>query len=272
MVKENKSIASLILAAGRGSRMKDFNGNKTLLPLIRGESSFKGQLPILHHILENLPSGKKAIVVNHKKEDIRKATSTNEIQYFEQPRLNGTGGALLAAQTYIEQAPYNYLLVTMGDVPLVEKNIYQMLVDRLEYNSMVILGFSPEDKKQYGILEINGTFVDKIVEWNYWKNYPLEKQADLTICNSGIYAFRKQELVRCLPVLASRPHLIQKNINGQTLQIEEFFITDIVEYMTEDKLEIGYIVAENEYEVLGVDDISALEKAQDLYSKRSGSR
>ena len=38
--------ASVILAAGRGSRMKEFEGNKTLLPLIPEKTAFEGGFPI----------------------------------------------------------------------------------------------------------------------------------------------------------------------------------------------------------------------------------
>ena len=69
-LEATKTTASLILAAGRGSRMKEFHGSKTLLPLIPRESPYKGDRPIILEILNNLPSGPKAVVVNHRKEDV----------------------------------------------------------------------------------------------------------------------------------------------------------------------------------------------------------
>jgi len=61
------NTASLILAAGRGSRMEGFEGNKTLLPLVPEKSPFEGKQPILLHILNSLPVGPRAVVVNHKR-------------------------------------------------------------------------------------------------------------------------------------------------------------------------------------------------------------
>ena len=58
------------MAAGRGSRMREYEGNKTLLPLVPGNSTYEGTQPILVHILKSLPPGPKAIIVNHKKEDV----------------------------------------------------------------------------------------------------------------------------------------------------------------------------------------------------------
>ena len=59
----DSEIASIIMAAGRGSRMKGYEGNKTLLPLCPGTSTFEGSHPILLHLLTNLPTGEKALIV-----------------------------------------------------------------------------------------------------------------------------------------------------------------------------------------------------------------
>ena len=50
--------------------MKEFEGNKTLLPLVAVQSPLQGKNPILTVILSKLPPGPKAVVVNHKKEDV----------------------------------------------------------------------------------------------------------------------------------------------------------------------------------------------------------
>ena len=48
----DSEIASIIMAAGRGSRMTGYAGNKTLLPLLSGNSAFAGSHLILHHLLD----------------------------------------------------------------------------------------------------------------------------------------------------------------------------------------------------------------------------
>ena len=95
-----------------------------------------------------------------------------------------------------------------------------------------------------------------------------ETQAALTICNSGIYAVKKAALVDYLPILASRPQIVQKSVNGQMMDIEEYFITDLIEYMVADGKSVGYHVAEDEIETMGIDDSDALQKAQSIYRKR----
>ncbi len=260
--------ASLILAAGRGSRMKGYTGNKALLPLIPGKTPYEGDLPILLHILRNLPAGPKGVVVHHRKEDVISATSDQDLIYLEQPELNGTGGALLAAASFLETQPLNCIIITMGDVPFVTAPTYKSLVQHLRDHSLVVLGFAPSQKKQYGVLDIEENRVKRIIEWKYWQTYPIEKQHAFEICNSGIYAVRKEDLLHCLPMLASRPHRVLKNVDGKPTEVQEFFITDLVQYMFHHGLQVGYALAADEKEVMGIDDLPALLEAQQIFSQQ----
>ncbi|QTA82626.1 NTP transferase domain-containing protein, MobA-like [Desulfonema limicola] len=267
---KDTNTASIIMAAGRGSRMKSYDGNKTLLPLIPGKSLFEGSYPVLLHILKALPAGPKALVVNYKSEDIKKATQGFDLTYWCQPKLNGTGGAILAVREFIENQSCNSLAVTMGDVPFIKAGTYDRLLDKLDKHHFVILGFVPEDKKRYGVLEIQGDQVKKITEWKYWKDFSEKDQKALTICNSGIYAVRRKCLLDYLPVLESRPQIVHKERNGEMVAVQEYFLTDIVEYMNKDNLSIGYVLTDNEMETMGIDDPASLEKAQQCYKKMQG--
>jgi len=259
-------VATVIMAAGRGSRMKGYAGNKALLPLVPGASIFEGRRPLLMHLMENLPAGPKALIVNHCKADIMRVTSTLGVIYCEQPRLNGTGGAILAARDFIDSQTCPRLIITMGDVPFVQKETYAQLIHSLADNDIAILGFCPANKKQYGVLEIESEKVQRITEWKYWKAYPAEAQNALSVCNSGIYAVTREALITYLPILASRPQIVHKEVNGQLTAIEEFFITDLIEYMVKDGKSVGYHVASDEIETMGIDDADALKKAQAVYA------
>ena len=124
--------ASIIFAAGKGSRMKGYEGNKTLLPLIPGVSPFEGKRPMLLEIINNLPYGPKALVVNHRKEDVIRLTGPLDLTFCEQPVLNGTGGALIASRDFIIKSDYEYLLITMGDVPLTRPATFNSLLAALK--------------------------------------------------------------------------------------------------------------------------------------------
>ncbi len=261
-------IASVIMAAGRGSRMEGFKGNKTLLPLKPGTSPFEGDVPILLYILKNLPSGPKAIVVHHQEHAVMDATRGLDVSYCRQPLLNGTGGALLVTKDFLGTIDCDRIIVTMGDIPLVRPDTYSRLISQLEHAHLSVLGFTPAEKKQYGVLEMAGERVLRIIEWKYWKQLSREARNGYTVCNSGIYAARKKTLVPYLEKMASQPHLVQKQIDGEWTEIEEFFMTDMVALMHEDGLEVGCVLAEDEWEIMGVDDFSALRKAQSVYRDR----
>ena len=264
-MRNDLKTASIIFAAGKGSRMKGFDGNKTLLPLIPVSSPFEGKYPILVHILANLPPGPKALVINHRKEEVIRSTRSLDLTYCEQPLLNGTGGALLASREFIEKQDYEQFLITMGDVPFVTSSTFKRLLGTLKDCHLAVLGFKPEDKRQYGLLETDGDRIKRIIEWKYWKEYPKEKQDLLTICNSGIYAVRRNELFKYLGLLEKMPHIVLKERQGKMVEVEEFFITDLVELMNRDRLSIGYAITENENEIMGVDDLESLIRAQKIY-------
>ncbi len=262
---QQPEVASIVMAAGRGSRMKGYRGNKTLLPLKPGPSIYEGSLPILTYILNNLPPGPKAVIVHHCEADVIAGTSHLGVTFCRQPQLNGTGGAILAAEDFIAAQECESIIITMGDVPFVKKETYLSMVRLLQRYDMVVLGFCPQDKKQYGVLEVESDQVVRITEWKYWRNYPPAKQRQLKVCNSGIYALGRRILLNYLPVMAARPQEVSKEINGRMETIEEFFITDLVEYLTGDGLKVGFVVAEDELETMGVDDREALQLAQRIY-------
>jgi len=263
------TTASLVFAAGRGSRMKGYNANKTLLPLVPGASPFQGSEPILLHILGNLPEGPKALVIHHRKQDIIRATKSRRVTYCEQLVLNGTGGALLAAGTFLQENAWDQLIITMGDVPFIRRTTYLGLLQGLSENHFMVLGFQPEDKREYGVLEIEAGKVRKILEWKYWSTYPRSVQDRYRICNAGIYAARRESLLAYLPVMARRPHHVRKQRKEGMIEVEEFFITDLVEWMVQDGLAVGVSLAEDADEVMGIDDLPSLEKAQALFRTRA---
>ncbi len=260
-------IVSVVMAAGRGSRMKAFDGNKTLLPLVPGATIYEGREPILGHVLQSLPAGEKAVVVHHRGEDVKAAARAFVPHFCRQPELNGTGGALLAVREFLESRTGACLLITMGDVPFVRRETYLKLVAGLETHHMVALGFRPADKKQYGVFETDGDRVRRITEWKYWRDYPETRKASLAVCNAGIYAARREVLLRYLPVLESRPQRVEKEVGGRMTTVHEYFLTDIVEYMNADGLSVGFVLAADEMETMGVDDPQALQKAQAYYQR-----
>lgn len=266
---EEDAIACVVFAAGKGSRMTGYEGNKTLLPLIpSGDSPFEGTRPLLLEVLENLPPGPKGVVVHHRSEDVRRATEGFRVACLFQEVTNGTGGALLAARSFIEAASTGGVIITMGDVPLIRRETYLKIAGCLDTCDFAILAFVPEDRAQYGMLAMDGDRVVAIVEWKYWSTWPQERQAALRFCNAGVYAVRREVLIPYLDRMAEHPHRVRKVRDGRSVTIEEYFLTDLVEWMNGDGRSIGVVTAPEE-EVMGVDTPEALKCAQARFTKRA---
>lgn len=265
-MNDAKEVVSVIFAAGKGSRMKGYQGNKTLLPLIPKGSLYDGEHPLLMEVLMNLPPGPKGIVVNHFADAVREATTHIQPTYIPQPETNGTGGALLISKPFLQSVRQDYAIITMGDVPLIRSETYRELIDRLALNRMMLLAFEPQDRAQYGMIETEGDRAVRIVEWKYWKEYPADHQAKLRFCNAGVYAAHRGVLLKYMDLLEKQPHRVRKQRGDMWVTIEEYFLTDIVELMSKDNLPIG-VVAVSEEEVIGVDTPEALKRVQDLYSR-----
>jgi bifunctional UDP-N-acetylglucosamine pyrophosphorylase/glucosamine-1-phosphate N-acetyltransferase len=249
--------------------MVGYSGNKTLLPLVPGKSLYDGSRPLIVEVIDNLPAGHIGIVVNYRGEEVRRATEGRGISFIYQPVRNGTGGALLAARSFLESIDADRVIITMGDAPLIRAGTYLRLLGLLEHHEMVLLGFECQDRAQYGMIEMKGERVTGIVEWKYWKDFPLERQAALKYCNAGVYATGKRTLLGYMDKMEKRPHEVRKQQNGEWLTIKEYFLTDLAEMMNEDALPVGMICVP-QAEVAGVDTPESLEVVQKLYSANSG--
>jgi bifunctional UDP-N-acetylglucosamine pyrophosphorylase / glucosamine-1-phosphate N-acetyltransferase len=264
-------IASIIFAAGKGSRMIGYSGNKTLLPLIPGSSRFDGTQALIREVLDNLPPGPRGIVVGHCAEDVRKATEAPGITFIPQPVANGTGGALLAARVFVDSVDSDHVIVTMGDVPLIRSATYDKLLGMLRSCDLALLAFEPKQRAQYGMLEMQGEVVVRIVEWKYWSQFPRERQDKLRYCNAGVYAAKRKILLKYMGNLENKPQEVRKERDGRWITINEYFLTDLAEMMHMDGLIVGMAVA-SEDEVTGVDTPESLETVQKIYAENSERR
>jgi bifunctional N-acetylglucosamine-1-phosphate-uridyltransferase/glucosamine-1-phosphate-acetyltransferase GlmU-like protein len=263
-----RTTASVIFAAGRGSRMTGYTGNKTLLPLIPSVDVYTGSHPLLLEVLQNLPDGPKSIVVNHCADDVRSATQHLGVSFCRQPETNGTGGALIAARPFIESTPSDSVIITMGDVPLIRRETYGQLIRQVDSCSMALLAFSPRDRARYGMLEVDGDRVLRIVEWKYWKDYPAERKKALRFCNAGVYVVRRSALIQVLDRLQSNPHIVTKQRGEHWVEIKEYFLTDLVEFLSMAGTDVGMVLVDED-EVTGVDTPETLERVQSEYARRA---
>src|SRR5277367_2259792 len=107
----NKDVAIVILAAGKGTRLKS-----SLAKVLHQA----GGRPLIEHVVRAcLPLGAKKIVVviGHQGDKVAERVQPLGAQVVVQQPQNGTGHALLVARRTIGNA--KYVMVLPGDAPLV---------------------------------------------------------------------------------------------------------------------------------------------------------
>ncbi|MEM6908705.1 MAG: bifunctional UDP-N-acetylglucosamine diphosphorylase/glucosamine-1-phosphate N-acetyltransferase GlmU [Pseudomonadota bacterium] len=178
-------FAAIILAAGKGTRMKS-DLHKVLHP-IAGRA-------MLLHLLDSFDALRPAhtvVVVGDKREQIEAAVKGRDVTTaLQEPQL-GTAHAALHAKDALAGFSGN-ILVTFGDVPMVTAATVERLIEALAGGAKVaVLGFRPEDPLAYGriIAEPDGTVV-KMVE--YKDASDAERAVDL--CNSGLLVAHSDDL------------------------------------------------------------------------------
>ncbi len=184
-------VAAVILAAGKGTRMK--SGLHKVLHPIAGH-------PMLAHLVASvdaLQPQARVIVVGSGREQVEKfARDHDALLAVQEPQL-GTAHAVQQAEAALTGFEGD-VLILYGDVPMISSETMTAMLARLNAADaplVVVLGFRPEDALAYGriIAEADGAIV-KMVEF---KDANSEERA-VTLCNSGLMAVRSADLWRLL--------------------------------------------------------------------------
>ncbi|QCB55144.1 bifunctional UDP-N-acetylglucosamine diphosphorylase/glucosamine-1-phosphate N-acetyltransferase GlmU [Sphingopyxis sp. PAMC25046] len=187
-------IAAIILAAGKGTRMKS-DLHKVLHP-IAGR-------PMLLHLMASfstLPPAKTVVVVGDKRDQVEAAVAgTGALVAVQDPQL-GTAHAALQAKDALAGFD-GVVLVCFGDCPMLTAETIRRLCAPLETGALVaVLGFRPRDTAAYGriIADADGN-VSKMVE--HKDASPEERAVDL--CNSGVIVAAAQDMWRLLEAVGN---------------------------------------------------------------------
>jgi len=245
-------IAAIILAAGKGTRMKS-DTHKVLHPIA-------GRPMLLHLIdaVKALGAEREVVVVGAGKEQVEAAVHPLGVETAEQAEQLGTGHAVRMAETALADFQGD-VLILYGDVPLVTTDTMRRMLDALHGEgdpSVVVLGFRPADPGAYGrvIVGPDGR-LDKIVEY---KDATPEERA-VTLCNSGLMAVRSADLFRLLAQLGN------DNAAG------EYYLTDLVELARADgRFSVG--IETDAIEVAGVNSRGELAGLEQEWQQRRRTR
>jgi len=243
----SRPLAVVILAAGKGTRMKS-SLHKVLHP-IAGR-------PMLEHLLQSasqLAPERQVVVAGHGREQLAKMLNGRATIAIQDPQL-GTGHAVLQARDALQGFDGD-VLILYGDVPFVRSDTMRAMLERLhgsESPPVVVLGFEPEHPLQYGRIVADGDRINWMVE----HKDATEHQRAVRLCNSGLMAVRSADLFALLERVG--------NDNAQG----EYYLTDIVNIATMDGRYCAVIATDDPDEVAGINSRGELAQAEARWQQR----
>ena len=250
IMKTPRSLAIIILAAGKGTRMKSDKAK------VLHEVFFE---PMIHHVIkavQPLAADRSIVVVGHQKDAVREALSGFDLACVEQREQNGTGHAVLCAEEALRDFS-GTVLILCGDSPLLlTEHLAEMLAAHGTGDSVLtIMTTTLDNPANYGriISDASGN-VSGIVE----EKDASDRQRSIKEINAGIYCVEEKFLFSAL-----------KQVTTDNSQ-KEMYLTDIVSIAVQG----GFSVQKYEHpvpdHVLGVNSRIELSKAhRELQARRN---
>ena len=245
----SKDLAVVVLAAGKGTRMKSPLA-KVLQPLERKS--------LLSYVLESLIPLKpdlSVVVVGFQSEKVKKDFTGRGLLFVEQKEQLGTGHAAQQAELILKDFLGDVLIVC-GDMPFIKSQTLINLVNihREKQAACTVLTLKTSEQKDFGrIIRNEKGQVSKIVE--YQDASDLEKKVDEY--NSGAYCFIKGLFFKALESI--RDNNVQK----------EFYLTDTIEYIVENSFLVETLQINDSAEFLGINTQEDLHLAEKILREQT---
>jgi bifunctional UDP-N-acetylglucosamine pyrophosphorylase/glucosamine-1-phosphate N-acetyltransferase len=235
-------IAAIVLAAGKGTRMK--SALPKVLHRIAGRS-------MVGHVLDNLAAlkpAKTAVVIAPGMDSVAKEVAPHPT-VVQQDQL-GTAHAAAAARDTIGKID-GTVLVLFGDSPFVTAETMRRLVERREAEgspAVVVLGMRPKDPSGYGRLITDGQGnLTAIVE----HRDASDEQRKIDLCNSGVMAIDGSVIWDLVAAIG--------NANAK----QEYYLTDIVA-IARQRGRTAAVVEAAVQELIGVNSRAELAAAESI--------
>ena len=228
-----EGIASIILAAGKGTRMKS-EVVKVLHPILG--------LPMLSYpialSLNGIKAEKTIVVVGYQADQIKERFKNLQVQFVLQEEQLGTGHAALQAIPFVKTFT-GTALILCGDVPLVKADTLRVFIAAFgeSHSTLSVLTTVVEDPFGYGrILRSPEGWLEKIVE----EKDASEKERSIREINTGIYCVKAPFLIEGLGEIG------KDNAQG------EYYLTDLVEIAKKKGLRCSAHIVSDPVEVMGI--------------------
>jgi UDP-N-acetylglucosamine diphosphorylase/glucosamine-1-phosphate N-acetyltransferase len=246
-----RPLAAVIMAAGKGTRMKDSSKAKVMFEVL-------GK-PMVHYVVDlaNMLNASRVIVIAGYQRD-------TVIQYLQNSHPNveivvqaeqlGTGHAIMQTKATLEDF-IGDVVVLSGDVPLLTAGSMQKLIDHHHQTeaSATILTADFADPTGYGrIIRNSDGSVKRIVE----HKDATEEERKVKEINSGIYVFSRQKLFTALQ------HITPQNVQN------EYYLTDVFEHFWTQHWKVSALKTTQVEEIMGVNTLQQLEEVKQVLLSR----
>ncbi|MEW6174077.1 bifunctional UDP-N-acetylglucosamine diphosphorylase/glucosamine-1-phosphate N-acetyltransferase GlmU [Stutzerimonas sp. KH-1] len=242
------SLDIVILAAGQGTRMR--SALPKVLHPVAGQS-------MLGHVISTaraLQPRSIQVVIGHGAEQVRQRLVGDDLNYVVQAEQLGTGHAVAQA---LPNLSAERVLILYGDVPLIEAETLQRLLQKVGPEQLALLTVTLDDPTGYGriVRDAHGE-VQAIVEH---KDASAEQKA-IREGNTGILAVPGSRIGEWLGRLS--------NSNAQG----EYYLTDVIAMAVADGLRVATEQPQDAMEVQGANDRIQLAELERHYQLRAARR
>lgn len=239
-----ESTAALILAAGKGTRMK------SSLPKVLHKIADRSLLGHVIDTVESLKCERIVVVVGPDMENVAEEALPHATAI--QQSQNGTADAVKPARAALSGQGGGTIFILYGDTPFIRPETLAEMQDRRDEGAaIVVLGFRPDDPGAYGrlILSDEGG-LEEIVEFQ--EATPEQRAVDL--CNSGVLAVDAERLFGWVD------RVKDDNAKG------EFYLTDIVA-IARGEGAVAAVVEADESELMGINSRADLADAEAYWQR-----
>jgi bifunctional UDP-N-acetylglucosamine pyrophosphorylase/glucosamine-1-phosphate N-acetyltransferase len=246
----NRPWASVILAAGKGIRMK------SEIPKVMHHLLGK---PLIGHVLSllrNLDIGSKVVVAGHGSDLVRNYLKKTDINLVVQEQQFGTGHATLCAKAALGEFHGNVLIIC-GDTPLLKENTLASFMEDHAGSGRILslLTAHLKDPTGYGRV-LRSVSEEAQIQGIVEEKDATEAQRRLTEINTGTYAVDSDFLFHALDAVGC------DNVQG------EYYLTDIVSIAVSEGVPAGAVNAAGEDEAWGVNSRMDLARTETILLDR----
>ena len=209
--------------------------------------------PLLQHVIRcsrEVGASDVCIVFGHGGDEVRSLIRDEDIRWALQADQLGTGHAVLQAMP--ETPDDNRVLVLYGDVPLLRAQTLQKIFDGCGDDEVGVLTIEMDNPFGYGrIIRDNGNVIKSIEERD-----ATDAEKLITEVNTGVMCAPANKLKNWLEKLG--------NDNSQG----EYYLTDVLEAAVGDGVVVRGIKADNQAEIMGINDKKQLAEAERALQSR----